>query len=128
MSDVDRTLDALASLRELGIVIALDDFGTGYSSLSYLKRLPLDVIKIDKSFVRGLPDDQHDAGLVETVLAIASRFGFRTLAEGVETVEQYDWLRARGCTYGQGYLIARPMTFAQFSPWLARRTFTFGRS
>jgi diguanylate cyclase (GGDEF)-like protein len=128
MSDVDRTLDALSILRELGVVIALDDFGTGYSSLSYLKRLPLDIIKIDKSFVRGLPNDQHDAGLVETVIAVANRFGFKTLAEGVETVEQYDWLRARGCTYGQGYLIARPMTFAQFAPWLARKTFTFGRS
>jgi len=128
MSDVDRTLDALAILRELGVVISLDDFGTGYSSLSYLKRLPLDVIKIDKSFVRGLPDDQHDAGLVETVIAVANRFGFKTLAEGIETVEQYDWLRARGCTYGQGYLIARPMTFAQFAPWLVRKTFTFGRS
>ena len=128
MSDVGRTLDALAILRELGVVISLDDFGTGYSSLSYLKRFPLDVIKIDKSFVRGLPDDQHDAGLVETVIAVANRFGFKTLAEGIETVAQYDWLRARGCTYGQGYLIARPMTFAQFAPWLTRTTFTFGRS
>jgi diguanylate cyclase (GGDEF)-like protein len=128
MSDVGRTLDALALLRELGATIALDDFGTGYSSLSYLKRFPIDIIKIDKSFVRGLPHDQHDVGLVETVIAVASRFGFKTLAEGIETIEQYDWLRARGCTYGQGYLIARPMTFTEFVPWLSRRTFISARS
>lgn len=128
MSAVDRTLEALAGLRELGVLVALDDFGTGYSSLSYLKRLPIDMIKIDKSFVHGLPDDPHDAGLVETMIAIACRFGFKTLAEGIETVEQLEWLRSRGCTYGQGFLIARPMPFTAFVPWLGRTTFTLARS
>jgi diguanylate cyclase (GGDEF)-like protein len=128
MSAVDRTLEALAGLRRLGVVIALDDFGTGYSSLSHLKRLPIDVIKIDRSFVRGLPDDSHDAGLIETMIAIAGQFGFKTHAEGIETVEQFDWLRSRGCTYGQGFLIARPMPFTEFVPWLGRTTFTFVRT
>jgi diguanylate cyclase (GGDEF)-like protein len=118
MQDPDRTLDVMAVLRELGMEIALDDFGTGYSALSYVTRFPINIIKIDSSFIHRLPGDDHDSALVEVLLGIAQRFGFHTHAEGVETAEQLQWLRERGCTYGQGYHIAQPMDFATLIKWL----------
>jgi EAL domain-containing protein (putative c-di-GMP-specific phosphodiesterase class I) len=121
MQDAGRTLISLAKLRELGAVIALDDFGTGYSSLSYLKRFPIDVIKIDRSFVAGLPGDPQDVALVTTLIAVAQQFGFRTLAEGIEASAQADWLRERGCAYGQGFAIARPMLFSELKWWVEER-------
>jgi diguanylate cyclase (GGDEF)-like protein len=119
MRDVDRTLRALQSLRDMGLPIALDDFGTGYSSLSYLKRLPIDVIKIDRSFVAGLPDDPRDVAIVETLLSIAQQLQFQTLAEGVETAAQLAWLTERGCTMAQGFHIARPMSLDAYVAWRA---------
>jgi len=106
---------ALQRFRELGVRVAIDDFGTGYSSLSYLKRLPVDMIKIDRSFVTGLPDDQHDAALCDLLLGIARRFDLLALAEGIETEAQFDWLRVHGCEAGQGFLLGRPMPFDRFS-------------
>jgi diguanylate cyclase (GGDEF)-like protein len=118
MQDPDRTLDVMAVLRELGMEIALDDFGTGYSSLSYVTRFPINIIKIDGRFIHRLPGNDHDSALVEVLLGIAQRFGFLTHAEGVESEEQLQWLRERGCTYGQGYHIAKPMDFATLIKWL----------
>jgi diguanylate cyclase (GGDEF)-like protein len=112
MENIEQCIANLAALRELGLRVALDDFGTGYSSLSQLKRMPLNVVKIDQSFVRGLPSDPHDAVLCEAMISIADRFGFATLAEGIETPEQAAWLLEHGCRFGQGYFFGRPAPWA----------------
>jgi len=101
------TLDAV---RALGVQVALDDFGTGYSSLSYLRSLPFDLLKIDRSFVAGLPDDEDGRALVEAVLAIARRFHLEVVAEGVETLPQAQLLGSLGCSLAQGWHFGRPMT------------------
>jgi diguanylate cyclase (GGDEF)-like protein len=118
MRDAGQVLHVLGAIRELGMPVALDDFGTGYSSLAHLKRLPVDAIKIDRTFVAGLPHDPHDAALIETQLTIARQFGYETFAEGVEREEQLTWLRALGCRYAQGFFIARPMPLDEFTPWI----------
>jgi len=118
MRDVDLTLRTITGLRAAGLAIALDDFGTGYSSLAQLKRLTVDLVKIDRAFVDGLPDDVHDAAIVGAVIEIAERFGFEVLAEGVETEAQVRSLLAAGCRYGQGFRLARPMTAEAFDAWL----------
>ena len=97
----------LETLRRMGVGIALDDFGTGYSSLSQLSRLPIDTLKIDRSFVRTLPDPQNEA-IVETIVLMAKRLGKAIVAEGIETVQQRDYLASLGCDVGQGYLLGRP--------------------
>jgi diguanylate cyclase (GGDEF)-like protein len=118
MQDPDRTLDVMAVLRELGLEIALDDFGTGYSAFSYVTRFPINIIKIDRRFIERLPGSEYDAALVEVLLGIAQRFGFLTHAEGIETEEQYAWLRERGCAYGSGFYIAPPMRFSDLQRYL----------
>lgn len=99
----------LTELKNTGVRIALDDFGTGYSSLAYLSRLPLNVLKIDKSFVDGLPDRKDDVIIAHLIIRMAAELGITTLAEGVETQEQLDFLKAAGCHLIQGYLLARPL-------------------
>jgi len=121
MRDTVQTIRTLSAIRTFGIPIALDDFGTGYSSLAHLKRLPIDVMKIDRTFVAGVPTDEHDAALIETQFAIARQFGYDTHAEGVEREEQITWLRALGCQFAQGFLIARPMPLEEYANWLAER-------
>jgi len=101
--------EKLAELKSLGLSLALDDFGTGYSSLHRLGRLPVDTLKIDRSFVQGLPQEQVDGALVETVIAIAVKLGKGVVAEGVETASQRDFLLRRGCPIQQGYLYGRPL-------------------
>jgi EAL domain-containing protein (putative c-di-GMP-specific phosphodiesterase class I) len=101
-----RALDDLAAL---GVGIAIDDFGTGYSGLAYLKRLPIDTVKIDQSFVRDLTVDPDDAAIVTAIVAMARSLDVDVVAEGVETEEQLDELKRLGCRRGQGYLLARPM-------------------
>jgi diguanylate cyclase (GGDEF)-like protein len=118
MRDVHATMRAVAGLREAGLAIALDDFGTGYSSLAHLKRLPIDVVKIDRTFTAGVPDDPHDAAIVEAVLGIAKRYGFATIAEGVETMRQASYLLAAGCPQAQGFAYAPAMSADAFGAWL----------
>jgi diguanylate cyclase (GGDEF)-like protein len=112
MENVERSMYTIELFRRWGLSVAIDDFGTGYSSLSYLKHLTVDVVKLDRSFVTGLPDDERDAVLAEMLLRITDRFGFTTLAEGIETEAQATWLLEHGCRLGQGYLVARPGPFA----------------
>lgn len=108
LSDLDIAARTLSRLRELGICVALDDFGVGYSSLAYVKRLPIDVIKLDRSFVAGLPGDPYDLAIVQAVAGLAAKTGLEIVAEGVETQAQADALRACGIERAQGFLYARP--------------------
>ena len=101
---------ALEALRGIGLRVSLDDFGTGYSSLSHLKGFPLDTVKIDRSFVRDLPDDRDDVAVTEAILSMANALGLRVIAEGVESPEQLDFLRERGCAEAQGYLLRPPVS------------------
>jgi EAL domain-containing protein (putative c-di-GMP-specific phosphodiesterase class I) len=104
--------EALHQIAALGVGLAIDDFGTGYSGLAYLKRLPIDTVKIDQSFVRDLTVDPEDAAIVTAIVAMARSLDVDVVAEGVETEEQLDELKRLGCRRGQGYLLARPMTAA----------------
>lgn len=109
MEDPDRSIGILRELKGAGIELSLDDFGTGYSSLSYLKRFPIDVLKIDQSFVRDITEDSDDASLVAAIIAMAHNIGVRVVAEGVETEQQLDFIRRHGCDEYQGYFHSRPM-------------------
>ena len=106
------TVSKMQQLRQMGIRFSLDDFGTGYSSLSYLQRLPLDQMKIDKSFIDNVLTDANDAAIAGTIVALARTLGLGVVAEGVETVEQMDFLVANGCQVFQGYLFGRPVEAA----------------
>jgi diguanylate cyclase (GGDEF)-like protein len=108
LEDGDRSVAALEALREIGVGVSLDDFGTGYCSLAYLRRLPIDSLKIDRSFVRGLGHEADDDSIVTSVIDLARSLGVSVVAEGVETEEQLDGLRARGCDTMQGFLFAKP--------------------
>ena len=109
LSNSTATYEKLEELKQIGVRLAVDDFGTGYSSLSYLQRFPIDVLKIDQSFVRalGTPGRTHD--IVETIIALAHRMGMAVVAEGVETADLIPPLQRLGCTYGQGYHYSRPV-------------------
>lgn len=109
MSQAEEALEVLHKLKRLGVQLAIDDFGTGYSSLSYLKRLPLDFLKIDQSFVRGLPDDPHDAAIVRAIIALGHSMQFTIIAEGVETPAQQAFLADEGCEQMQGYIVSLPL-------------------
>lgn len=109
MEDPEIALHILLACHDMGIHLAIDDFGTGYSSLSYLKRFPLDVLKIDQSFVADIPEDEDDAAIIDTIIGMAHRLKLAVIAEGVETAAQADFLREHGCDYVQGYYYDRPM-------------------
>ncbi|WP_187808633.1 EAL domain-containing protein [Aquipseudomonas alcaligenes] len=114
MRDVGETLQILASLKRLGLCISVDDFGTGYSSLNYLKQFPIDVLKIDRSFVDGLPGGEQDAQIARAIIAMAHSLNLAVIAEGVETQEQLDFLREHDCDEVQGFLFGKPMPAKQF--------------
>ena len=120
MHDLVSAQALLDRVRAQGVGVALDDFGTGFSSLSYLKALPLDVLKIDQSFVRGLETDPQDRAIVKTIVDLAQNLQLATVAEGVETAAQADVLRAFGVHELQGYLFAKPLPALEFEDWLAR--------
>ncbi|MDZ7805185.1 EAL domain-containing protein [Thiohalophilus sp.] len=109
MQDPEQAVQTLNAFKELGVSVAIDDFGTGYSSLAYLKRFPIDVLKIDRSFVRDITVDDDDAAIVRTILAMAQALNLQVIAEGVESESQLKLLAALGCSEGQGYYYARPM-------------------
>ena len=121
MTDIHRALDVLNRLVALGIHIAVDDFGTGYSSLAYLKRLPIDELKIDRSFVQYMATNQTDAAIVRSTVALAHHLGLQVVAEGVEDKTTWDLLAEFGCDIIQGYYLSRPLPAAEFEQWLQRR-------
>ncbi|MHC8313027.1 putative bifunctional diguanylate cyclase/phosphodiesterase [Pseudomonas sp. GT1P32] len=117
MQNIDTTVTALTRLKVMGIRLAIDDFGTGFSSLSYLRRFPIDVLKIDQSFIRGLSTDSNDAALVSAIISLGRSLKLTIIAEGVETLEQLDFLKAHQCEEGQGYYFSKavePDAFARY--------------
>ena len=119
---VEDTIKKMDALKKLGVRFSIDDFGTGYSSLAYLKRLPLDEIKIDRSFVGSVTTESNDANLVETIITMAEHLGLEVIAEGVETEEQLDFLQGKGCRLFQGYYFSRPKPAEEFIELLRIKT------
>jgi diguanylate cyclase (GGDEF)-like protein/PAS domain S-box-containing protein len=118
LTNSEETIGILTSLKSLGVRLAIDDFGTGYSSLSYLHRFPIDVLKIDKSFVNDIAESAGGGALASAVIALGDSLRLRTVAEGIETTEQSDVLRRLGCRYGQGFLFSRPLAPSDVMPYL----------
>jgi EAL domain-containing protein (putative c-di-GMP-specific phosphodiesterase class I) len=121
LDDVEDTIRKMQALRRLGVGFCIDDFGTGYSSLSYLTRLPLDQIKIDRSFVHNLPHSTNDAIVAQTIITMARSLGFTAIAEGVETAAQREFLERNGCQACQGYLFGQAVPVAVFEEMLVPR-------
>ena len=109
MADVEASIRKLGELKALGLKLSIDDFGTGYSGLSYLRRFPVDELKIDRSFVRDMVGDDESASIVRAIISLAHNLDLRVIAEGVETVEQIDYLQRNGCDELQGYYFSRPL-------------------
>ncbi len=124
MTDPDRAIEVLEGLHSLGIRLSVDDYGTGYSSLAYLRRLPVQQIKIDKSFVIGLGTEgsEDDEVIVRSTVDLGHNLGLEVVAEGVETTAALSMLRALGCDYAQGYLYAAPLLIEDFRRWLVEST------
>jgi len=118
MDDPESSIQLMHDIKELGLRLAMDDFGTGYSSLSYLKRFAMDTLKIDRSFVQDLPHDEQDAAIATTIIAMARNLGLKVLAEGVETVEQLQFLQEHGCDEVQGYYFSKPLPAEEVQPLL----------
>ena len=119
LEDLAGACQVIERCREMGVGIALDDFGTGYSSLTYLKRVPVQEIKIDQSFVRDMLDDPDDLTILQGIIGLATSFRRNVIAEGVETIEHGEMLLQLGCELAQGYAIARPMPAAKLTDWIA---------
>src|SRR5690606_13411534 len=112
--DSNNAIARLHAIRKRGCSIAIDDFGTGYSSLSHLKRLPINCLKIDRSFVQDLPDDEEDRAITSLIIAMANSLHYQVIVEGVETLQQHAFLSQSGCQFGQGYLYGRPLPADEF--------------
>ena len=123
MQNFDDAIVKLKKLHKLDIHIAIDDFGTGHSSLAYLKRLPVDKLKVDRSFIEGLPDDEEDAAIVKAIIALANTLGLDIIAEGVENKEQKEFLIENGCYQIQGYYYGRPMPAEEMKKTLLSHKF-----
>ena len=121
LADPFRVREVLSRLNELGLRLAIDDFGTGYSSLAYLRRLPVQTIKIDRSFVMDMCENASDATIVHSTIDLGRNLGLDVVAEGVETQETWDALRRHGCTLAQGYLISKPLPADELTGLLAER-------
>jgi EAL domain-containing protein (putative c-di-GMP-specific phosphodiesterase class I) len=122
MADPQRALPVLRRLSDLGVTLAVDDFGTGYSSLAYLRQLPVDEVKIDKSFVFGMGTDLGDLAVVRSIVELGHSLGLTVVAEGVEDDLARDQLAGMGCDVAQGYLISRPLSASRLEAWLQART------
>jgi diguanylate cyclase len=121
LTDPARAGLVLDRLGSLGVTVAIDDFGSGYSSLNYLRRLPVDVLKIDKSFVMNMATNEHDAVIVRSTIDLGHNLGLRVVAEGVESREVWDRLGALGCDTAQGFYLSRPIPAAALDDWLEGR-------
>ena len=113
MSDMDRVKRTLRELSDLGVSISVDDFGTGHSSLAYLKQFPISTLKVDRSFIRDIPDDKDDVAITIAIINLARGLGIRTVAEGVESREQLDFLKQQKCNLMQGYYFSKPVTYEE---------------
>ncbi len=124
MQDLKQALPVLELLSELGVKLSVDDFGTGYSSLSYLRKLPIDTLKIDRSFVRELFEGFDDEAIVSAIAALARALNLRVIAEGVETAAQASLLKIHGCFLMQGYWFSRPLEIGNFDKYVASMALT----
>ena len=118
IQNLEDTINKMRRLKKLGVSFAMDDFGTGYSSLTYLKRLPVDTLKIDQSFIRDATTDPNDAEIIRAIVAMARSLELKVIAEGVETAEQLEFLQGLGCHFYQGYLHSRPLPVEEFQELL----------
>jgi EAL domain-containing protein (putative c-di-GMP-specific phosphodiesterase class I) len=121
MTGAEQNIALLEDLRGMGLKLSIDDFGTGYSSLAYLKRFPIDKVKIDQAFVRDVAKDRDDEAIIEAIIALAHALNLTTIAEGVETEEQLEFLKKHGCDEIQGYLFCRPQAAEAIEKLLAAR-------
>jgi EAL domain-containing protein (putative c-di-GMP-specific phosphodiesterase class I) len=121
LADPTRTKQIIEQLAALGIRLSIDDFGTGYSSLAYLKRLPVSEIKVDRSFVMNMDQDEDDATIVRSTIDLGRNLGLDVVAEGVENEQVWDRLKALGCTTAQGYYLSRPVPAPELRTWLLER-------
>jgi len=120
MQNVERAGKLLSAIKQLGVRLAIDDFGVGYSSLTHLKRFPIDTLKVDRSFIRELPQNPEDKAITEAIIAMGKSLNLTVVAEGVETLEQETFLRDHACDEPQGYYFSRPITSDQFATMLRR--------
>jgi len=110
MKDLDTSIKVLREIKEMNIKIALDDFGTGYSSLTYIKKLPIDVVKLDKDFIKNISKIEEEEVIVDYVIKLTHQLNLKIVAEGIETREHLEFLKLNGCDYGQGYFFSKPIT------------------
>jgi EAL domain-containing protein (putative c-di-GMP-specific phosphodiesterase class I) len=122
MVEADHLSAVFSTIKDLGVSISLDDFGTGFSSLSYLQRFPIDNLKIDRSFIREIPENQDSVVLTKAIIAMSNALGMTVTAEGVEKIEQMHFLKEAGCQEIQGFYFSKPVSINDFSELLAQNT------
>ncbi|PIQ84666.1 MAG: hypothetical protein COV75_01030, partial [Candidatus Omnitrophica bacterium CG11_big_fil_rev_8_21_14_0_20_63_9] len=128
VSNAEETIRILKLIKDMGVNVSMDDFGTGYSSLSYLTRFPLDNLKVDRSFVTGLPDDRDASAVARAIISMAQNLNLNIIAEGIETENQVGFLHALGCQVGQGYLFSPPVSNDKFMELVRAGTSAFVRT